>query len=94
MRAFAEDPDFPLIPLQEFDIDIITILNGIFEIIWPIIIAVTIIVFIWAGISFLTAAGDPTKISTAKKAVIWGVVGVIVLVLSYSIIGFVNNFLG
>jgi hypothetical protein len=59
----------------------------------PLFSGLVVIMFIYAGFLFLTAQGDPTKISTAKKMVIWGIIGVIIALLSYSIVTFITNFL-
>src|SRR5581483_8838209 len=75
-------------PGKTVSIDIWTIINSILTFLWLIFVGVAIFMFIWAGFLFLTAHGDPTKISTARKAVIWGVVGVIVAMLAFSIVGF------
>lgn len=52
-----------------------------------------IIGFVIAGIWYLLAAGDEDKISTAKKAMTWSIVGVIVALMGYVIIQAVNSML-
>jgi uncharacterized membrane protein YjfL (UPF0719 family) len=39
-----------------------------------------------AGMLFLSARGDAEKIKTAKGAFLWGVVGIVVAILAYSMI--------
>lgn len=73
-------------------LNIATLLSNIRDlVVWPIFAGLAIIMFIYAGIMFLTSSGDPGKLTTARNAVIWGVVGIIVALLSYGIIGFVEN---
>jgi uncharacterized membrane protein (DUF485 family) len=55
--------------------------------------AVAVICFVMAGILFLTSKGEPEKLKAAKSAVIWGVAGVIVGILAFSIIAIVSNML-
>ena len=62
--------------------------------VWPIVVAAVIITFMMAGFIYLTAQGEPSKISTANKAVAWGVVGVIIIIVAFSIISTVNWLLG
>lgn len=45
-----------------------------------------VIGFAIAGILYLTAAGDETRIETAKKAMTWAIVGVIVALLGLVIV--------
>lgn len=79
---------------EDFSQRVETIINNIFKfLIWPIVLTVVIVLFIMAGITFLTAAGDPGKLDTARKFVIWGVVGVIVILLSFSIVKTVQTLL-
>lgn len=58
----------------------------IFNILWPIAVAFFIIMFILAAFLFATARGDPEKVKQARDAVIWGVVGVVVALLAFSIV--------
>ena len=53
--------------------------------------AVAVISFVIAGILFLTAQGDPAKLKTAKGAVLWGIIGVLVGIVAYSIIAIVGG---
>lgn len=52
-----------------------------------------IIGFVIAGILYLTAAGDEGKMESGKNAMTWSIVGVIVALMGYVIIGAVNNML-
>jgi len=53
--------------------------------------AIAVIAFLTAGILFLTAAGDPEKIQTARTAFIWGIAGVVVGIIAFSIIAIVAS---
>lgn len=55
--------------------------------------AIAVISFAVAGILFLTAYGEPEKIKTARNAVIWGVAGVVVGIVAFSIIAIVGSFI-
>lgn len=70
------------------------ITNFLNMIVWPIFITVAIVMFIWAGILFLTAHGEPEKISMARKAVIWACIGIVVGLLGYVIVGVLRGALG
>src|SRR3989344_5063238 len=53
-------------------------------IVWPFVTGLVIILFIWAGFLFLSAKGEPGKIDTAKKAMTWAVIGVVIAILGFS----------
>lgn len=52
-----------------------------------------IIGFAIAGIMYLTAAGDETRIQSAKKALVMSIIGIIVALLGYVIIQAVTSWL-
>jgi len=54
---------------------------------------IVVIVFLFAGLMYLTAKGDPAKIATANKMLIWGAVGTAVAILSTSFEGFIRGLL-
>ena len=84
---------FPIIAIAQ-GINVKAILDRATNLIlWPIFTGFVVIIFLWAGILYLTARGEPGKIQTANKAVIWGIVGVAVGILAYSAYNFVNWFI-
>lgn len=62
--------------------------------IWIIFGGIAVIMFVVAGILFLSAQGQPEKVQAARSAFIWGIAGVIVGVIAYSIMAIVVNFVG
>lgn len=69
------------------------IVDKIFNFIWMAFAAFAVIMFIWAGILFLNARGDPTKFAEVRTAVIYGSIGVVVALLSISIPIIINSVL-
>jgi len=67
------------------------LIDIVFSIIWPVVVAFAIIMFILAAFMFFNAQGDPEKIASARNAVIWGVVGMVVALLAFSIPFIVRN---
>lgn len=51
--------------------------------------AVAVIIIVVAGFRFVTSEGDPQKTSAARSAIIYALVGGIIIILSASIISFV-----
>jgi|SRR3989344_3086690 len=52
---------------------------------------IAVIAFIVAGILFLTAGGNAEKVQAARSAFIWGIAGVVVGILAFSIIAVVGS---
>lgn len=67
-----------------------TIVNQV----WIVFTIIAIICFVIAGILFLTSAGNPEKVAAARNAFLWGVAGVVVGVIAYTIIALVRGALG
>ena len=67
------------------------IVNNIASAMWIIFGGVAVVCFVVAGILFLTAGGAPEKVQTARAAFIWGVAGVVVGIIAYSIIQIVSS---
>ncbi len=53
------------------------------------VIALSIIILIWGGIMYSTAAGDERKTSKARKAIIGAVIGLLIGLLAPSIVNFI-----
>lgn len=68
-----------------------TLLDSIMALIWPIMAATAIIMFVIAAFLFLTSNGDPTKVASARASVIWGAVGLAVAIVSFTIPYIVRN---
>lgn len=63
-------------------------------VVWPVFIGATLLMLIYAGFMFVTSRGDPSKIKAARDALIWAVIGIIVVIFAYSAVGFVTSIIG
>ena len=81
--AFAQ----PSVSISSLD----SIVASIERALWIVFGAIAVICFVMAGILFLTAGGAPEKVQAARSAFIWGVAGVIVGIVAYSIIAIVSS---
>ncbi|MDA1080000.1 MAG: hypothetical protein O2840_04920 [bacterium] len=53
-----------------------------------------VVTFLIAGINWITAGGDTGKIEKARISMIQGVIGLVVLVAAYAVIGVVGSIVG
>jgi hypothetical protein len=65
--------------------------NKIVNAVWIVFTVIVIIMFVIAGILFLTASGNPEKVAQARMAFLWGVAGVVVGVLAFTMITVVTK---
>lgn len=63
------------------------------SIVFGIMGAVAVLIIVIAGIRFIISRGDPQAIATARRAILYSVIGLVVLVLAFSIVSFVINVL-
>jgi len=75
------------------DISVGNLVYNIEYVVWMIFALVVVVCFVVAGIMFLTAQGDAKKLETAKASFIWGVAGVAVGIIAYSILYIIGNIL-
>lgn len=89
LAAFPNPPALPgTVP------DLWTVVVRVLQVIWPIFIGLSIIMYIIAGFLFVTANGDPGKIGTARQSVIWATVGIVVALISFSLPWVIGSALG
>ncbi len=72
-------------PLEETD-TFAELIDAIINIIFTLALAIAPIMFIVAGFYFVTAAGEPEKINTAKKMILWTLIGLLVVISAKGII--------
>lgn len=67
--------------------------SGIQTLIWVVGIAAVIVIII-GGIFYVTSAGDPGKTKRGKDAIMYGVIGLVIALLAYTIVLFVGGKFG
>ena len=56
--------------------------------------ALALIYFVWGVIKFIANSENPTEMEAGKQSMIWGVVGMLIMVGVYGIIAFITGSLG
>ncbi|GEM_PF-1634771 len=70
------------------------LISKIQTIVWMGFGLIAVISFVVAGILFLTAGGAAEKIQAARGAFLWGVAGVVVGIVAFSIVAIIGSGLG
>jgi len=55
------------------------------------VIGIAPLMYVWAGVRFVTAAGDPEKIKMAKGLAFWVTIGLIVVFAAKGLISFITQ---
>ena len=74
--------------------DVMDIITGLACWITRVALVFIVVAVIYFGVKFMMAQGDPTKLTEAKKSFLWGLVGILVILGTYTIIATVANALG
>lgn len=61
------------------------IVGNIIQYILGIVGVILVIVFIYGGVLYMTSGGNEEKVATAKKALTYGVIGIIIIALAFAI---------
>lgn len=57
----------------------------------PLLFALAIVVFIWGIIQYMMGAADQTKREEGRKFILWGIIGIFVMVAIWGIIGILTD---
>ncbi len=60
----------------------------------PLLIGLAVIVFLWGVLKFLMNANDPDKRGEGRMFMIWGIVGIVIMVSVWGLVGFVQRATG
>ena len=70
-----------------------TIMNLINWFAWAVGL-VAVVMGLWAGILFITAGGDATKVTTARNILLYAIVGIAVAILAFSLVAISQSVFG
>ena len=70
------------------------LIDIVFYILWPIVVAFSVISFIASAVLFMTAQDDPLRLIQARQALLFGVIGVVVSLLAFSVPFIIRNSIG
>ena len=65
------------------------LLNNILNTVYFVVGIVAVIVIIIAGIQFTTSTGDSAKVAKAKNAILYSVIGLVIIMLAFAVTNFV-----
>ncbi len=80
-------------PVPSVTTDLTGLGQKIANAVWIVFTIIAVVAFVIAGILFLVSGGNPDKIAQARTAFIWGVAGVVVGILAFTMIRVVESVL-
>jgi hypothetical protein len=79
------------LPLPLGNISLPQLIARVIKQVLSIVGALTLLIFVWGGMSWMLAAGAPDKIAAAKKMIVAAISGLAAIFLSYAILNFILN---
>jgi len=89
LLALAQVPG----PIVTSPVQIAQLLQKILNFVGAIVLTIALIMLLWAAILYLTAGASETAHTKAKSVLIYAIVGIVVAVLAFSVIPFVQTVL-
>jgi hypothetical protein len=85
----AQSPRFNL-PTRGVETTVVRISNILFY----FIILVAVIMIVWAGITLVTAGGDPAKVDLARHLIMYALIAIAVGALAWGLVNLVGSYIG
>lgn len=74
-----------------FDADVPTVLQEFAAMLLSYVGAITLLVLVSGGVYYMYAAGDATRQTTAKRIISYALLGLLIIILSYSMLKVVET---
>lgn len=71
--------------------DLLLLVIGWTNFLLPIVALIAVVAIVWAGVLYVTSFGDDGRIETAKKIIMWVVIGLIIMLGAYAIVNTILN---
>jgi uncharacterized membrane protein YidH (DUF202 family) len=78
-------------PIQDVDTLKTRVVCSALQWFFTFAIILGVIFIIWAAYKYLTASGDPERVKSAHKTLIWGIVGLAVAIIAYGMPSIVSS---
>jgi hypothetical protein len=70
------------------------IINQIINPLIQLLLGAGLLVFLWGMFEFMRALNDPGAQETGKRHMVWGIIGLAIMISVFALINFVQDFVG
>ena len=71
--------------------DLLSMIQTILNVVFGVIGIVAVIMIVIGGVNYTISQGDSAKIQKAKNTIMYGIIGLVIVLLSFAIVNFVLN---
>lgn len=69
--------------------NVVIVIKNVINILLFLVAMIAVIMIVIAGFRFVTSNGDSNTVSSAKNAIIYAVIGIVIAVMAYAIVNFI-----
>lgn len=84
----------PFLALAATATDVIDTIKNVLNAVVPLLIGVAVVVFLYGVIKYITAGGDPEKRTEARNVMIYGIIGLFVMVAVWGLVAILTSTFG
>ncbi len=81
----------PFLAMAKNITDIVNDITGIIDVIIPLLITLAVLMLMWGIVQFITAAGDEEKRKKGRELIIYGIIGLFVMVSIWGLVGILSG---
>ena len=70
---------------------VVNVIEDILDLAYPVILALTLLVFFWGLTRLLASGGDEKAVEEGKKLMLWGIVGLFVMLSMWAIVALLTG---
>ena len=70
------------------------LVNRVVQFLIPLAAIILLIVFIWGGYDYMMSQGSPEKVKSAQAKITTGIIGLVILLISYAIVRLISSIFG
>ncbi len=70
------------------------LVNRVVQFLIPLAAVILLFVFIWGGYDYIMSQGSPEKVKSAQAKITTGIIGLVLLLLSYAIVRIIGSIFG
>jgi len=89
LLSMAQGPE----PIITHPDQVVGLLSSILGYVWTIMGIIVVLLLLFAGFKFMTAAGNDEEIKKAKEIIKYSVIGIVIMVLSGGVMALIENFM-
>lgn len=87
--AFAQSPQLLTLPTVQIGV----IMKRLADVLFTILVFLSVVFVIAGGITFVSAGGDPNRVETAKRMIIYSLIGIALGAVSFGLVNLFYSYL-